>query len=285
MWTVGEIKERTEGYFRRHGVPDPRLDADILVARVMGLRRLDLYLDLHRPLTEAQLAELRPLVKRRAGREPLQHILGRTEFCGLELKVDARALIPRPETEELFELAAAEAERADGPPERVLDLGTGCGALALALAARYPGAGVVATDASGAALALARENAAALGLAERVAFREGDWLAAAAGEAPFSLIVANPPYLTEAELAVAEPEVADYEPRRALEGGGAEGTAALAAILGGARDFLAPDGVLVMETGIAQAERLGRLAEEGGLRGGPRNDLSGRTRFFVARHG
>ena len=283
MWTVGEIKERTEAYFRRHGVPDPRLDTDILVARVMGLRRLDLYLDLNRPLSEKHLSDLRPMVKRRAGREPLQHILGRAEFCGLDLKVDARALIPRPETEELFELAVAEAGADGGGPGRILDLGTGTGALALALAARFTGADVVATDASAEALALARENAAALGLEGRVRFREGDWFAAAEGEPPFSLIVANPPYLTEAELASAAPEVTEHEPRGALAGGGEDGTGALAAVLGGARAFLETDGLLAMETGIAQAEVLRRLAEEAGLRGESRNDLSGRPRFFLAR--
>ena len=145
MLTIREIKERTETFFKEKSVPNAKLDADILIAHSLGIKRLDIYLDLDRPLTEAQLTDLRSLVKRRASREPLQYIIGNTEFYGLTLKVDPRALIPRHETEELIELIV---ERLGAPPKRILDLGTGSGAIALALASRYSDAEVTATDQS-----------------------------------------------------------------------------------------------------------------------------------------
>lgn len=161
MLTVREIKQRTEAFFTQKQVPNAQLDADILIAHSLGLKRLDLYLDLDRPLTEAQLDALRPLVKRRAAREPLQYIIGTTEFYGLTLKVDARALIPRHETEELVDYIVGRLTEA---PQRILDLGTGSGALALALAFKYGDAEVTAVDQSAEALTLAAENAEALGL-------------------------------------------------------------------------------------------------------------------------
>lgn len=280
MLSVREIKERTESFFRTRGVPNPRLDADTLIARVLGLRRLDLYLDLDRPLPEARLAELRPLVKRRSEREPLQYILGTVPFCGLELRVDARALIPRPETEELCEAVCRRV--AATPPARILDLGTGSGALAVAVAACFPDAEVTAVDADAGALALARENARELDLEKRIRFLRGDWYGPVREGAAFDLILANPPYLGEAELRTAEPEVLDYEPAGALVAE-EEGLAELRRILDGAASFLAPGGLLALETGVAHHEALAALAEKAGLSGEGETDLSGRPRFFFAR--
>ncbi|TVP79240.1 MAG: peptide chain release factor N(5)-glutamine methyltransferase [Puniceicoccaceae bacterium] len=277
MLTVREIKARTETFLTQKGVPNAKLDTDILIAHSLGLKRLDLYLDLDRPLTEAQLDALRPLVKRRAGREPLQYIVGSTEFYGLTLKVDARALIPRHETEELVDRIFAHLTTA---PQSILDLGTGSGALALALASKYLNAAVTAIDLSADALALARENAAALGLTDRIQFLEGSWLEPLAGEARFDLIVANPPYLTEAEMETAEPEVVLHEPHSALVSGG-EGLDDLRHILASAKDFLNPGGHLAMETGIAQHAALKQLAETHGLTGESMEDMSGRPRFFL----
>ena len=135
MHTVREIKERTETFFSQKNVPNAKLDTDILIAHSLGMKRLDLYLDMERPLTEQQLDVLRPLVKRRATREPLQYIIGSTDFYGLTLKVDSRALIPRQETEELVDRIVARLSEA---PKRILDLGTGSGAIAFALASKYP---------------------------------------------------------------------------------------------------------------------------------------------------
>lgn len=278
MLTVREIKARTETFFSQKGVPNEKLDTDILIAHSLGLNRLDLYLDMDRPLTEAQLEALRPLVKRRASREPLQYIIGTTEFYGLTLKVDPRALIPRHETEELVDHIV---ERLAAPPPRILDLGTGSGALALALASKFPDADVTAIDQSGEALALAAENAEALGLAERLTVLQGDWFAPLPEGSQFDLIVANPPYLTEAEMQTAAPEVVGHEPAEALVSG-RDGLDDLRRILGAAKDYLAEGGLLALETGIAQHATLKQLAQDNGLSGESLEDLSGRSRFFFA---
>lgn len=279
MLSIREIKERTETFFKEKGVPNPKLDTDILIAHSLGIKRLDLYLDLDRPLTEAQLSELRPLVKRRADREPLQYIVGSTEFYGLTLKVDKRALIPRHETEELVDLII---EQQEVQPERILDLGTGSGVLALALASKYPEAEITAIDQSTDALALAAENAQALGFEDRINFLNGNWWAPIKDGATFDLIVSNPPYLTEAEMKTAEPEVIDHEPHCALVAG-ADGLNDFRILLEGTPKFLTEGGLLAMETGIAQSENLIDLAKQVGLSGNSIEDLSGRPRFFFVR--
>ena len=282
LLTIREIKERTEAFFESKGVPNARLDTDTLIARSLGIKRLELYLDLDRPLTESQLAELRPLVKRRADREPVQYIIGSVDFCDMELKVDTRALIPRYETEELVERVS---EALSVAPKQILDLGTGSGALALAFAKRYPEASVDAVDFSAQALSLAKENAITQELAERVTFYEGSWLCPLGlGEQRYDLIVSNPPYLTEEEMTTAEPEVVAYEPHSALVSG-ADGLDDLRLIFKDAAAFLKPGGLLALETGIAQAEALNTLAETAGLQGECIEDLSGRPRFYFARKG
>ena len=278
MLTIREIKERTETFFKKKGVPNAKLDTDILIAHSLGIKRLDIYLDLDRPLTEAQLTDLRSLVKRRASREPLQYIIGYTEFYGLALKVDPRALIPRHETEELIELIV---ERLEAPPTRILDLGTGSGAIALALASRYTDAEVTATDQSEKAIALAKENALALNLSSRVTFIKGNWFEPLDEGARFDLIVSNPPYLTEAEMQTAEPEVIDYEPHSALASG-QEGLDDLGLLFKSVPRHLAEGGLLALETGIGQADAIKAMALEVSLHGQSVEDLSERARFFFA---
>jgi release factor glutamine methyltransferase len=278
MLTLREIKERTETFFIEKGVPNAKLDTDSLIAHSLGIKRLDIYLDLDRPLTEAQLTDLRPLVKRRASREPLQYIVGNTEFYGLTLKVDSRALIPRHETEELVELIV---ERLKSPPMRILDLGTGSGAIALALASKYLNAEVTASDQSGEAIALAKENAAALKLSNRVTFIEGTWLEPLAESAQFDLIVSNPPYLTEAEMQTAEPEVIGHEPHSALVSG-QHGLDDFALIFESVSKHLAEGGLLAIETGIEQADAIKQMALKASLDGQSVEDLSERPRFFFA---
>jgi release factor glutamine methyltransferase len=278
MLSIREIKARTELFFKEKGVSDAKLDTDILIAHSLGVKRLDLYLDLDRPLTEAQLAELRPLVKRRANREPLQYILGSHEFCGLRLKVDRRALIPRQETEQLVELIC---ERLSCPPQRILDLGTGTGALALALASKYPDAAVTAVDLSADALSLAMENAASLGLAARVKFLLGSWCAPLPAGQSFDLVVSNPPYLTAFEMTTAEREVTDHEPSNALVSG-VDGLDDLRMIFAELPQYLAPGAVLALETGIAQTDALNELSKAAGLKGEMLPDWSGRPRFYWA---
>ena len=278
MLTIREIKERSENFFNEKSIPNAKLDTDILIAHSLGIKRLDIYLDLDRPLTEAQLTDLRSLVKRRASREPLQYIIGNTEFYGLTLKVDPRALIPRHETEELIELIV---ERLDAPPKRILDLGTGSGAIALALASRYSDAKVTATDKSEGAITLAKENALALNLSSRITFIKGNWFEPLDEDARFDLIVSNPPYLTEAEMQTAEPEVIDHEPHNALASG-KEGLDDLGLIFKSVPEHLAEGGLLALETGIGQADAIKAMALEVSLHGQSVEDLSEHPRFFFA---
>lgn len=280
MLTVLEIIKRTTDFFLGKGIESPRLNAEHLIGHALGLKRMQLYLQFERPLTEAELEKIRPLVRRRAQREPLQHILGETEFFGLKLKTDRRALIPRPETELLVELLT---ERlAANPPARILDLGTGTGAIALALASHFPAARILAVDTSEDALALAGENAVSTHLAERVQLVRSDWFAAVSADERFDLIVSNPPYLTAAETAEAQPEVRNFEPVSALTGG-SDGLADLRQIIAATPRWLASGGLLALETGIAQHATLRVLAAAAGLsQFESRQDLTQRDRFFFA---
>jgi release factor glutamine methyltransferase len=283
MLSLLEIITKTTDFLAGRGVESPRLNAEQLVGHALGLKRMQLYVQFERLLSEAELERIRPLVKRRAQREPLQHILGTVEWGGLTLRSDRRALVPRPETEELLELVLERVRPAEGEAPRVLDLGTGSGALALGLARAWPGARVTGVDASEEALALARENAAACGLGGRVAFLLSDWFSALAAAERFEVIVGNPPYLTEEEWVAAEPEVRLHDPLAALVAPEA-GLADLKRIIAGAAGRLAPGGLLALETGVEQHAVLLRELAAAGLREGEaRPDLRGRPRFVLAR--
>ena len=280
MPTVLNIVRKTSEFFAGKGVESPRLTAELLVGHALGLARMQLYLQFERELGEPELELIRPLVRRRGQREPLQHILGEAEFHGLKLKVDRRALIPRPETEWMV---ARVIERAGAaPPKSLIDLGTGGGAIALALAAAWPESRVTAIDASAEALALAGENAAATGLSGRVSFVLSDWFSAVPAEPPFDLIVGNPPYLSAEETAGAAPEVRLHEPAAALTAADG-GLADLRSILRAAPRFLAPGGWIALETGAGHHDEL-RLAagESGWTRFESLQDMSGRDRCFLA---
>ena len=279
MLTVLEIIKRTTEFLEKRGVESARLNSELLIGRVLGLKRMQLYLQFERPLAEAELEKIRPYVKRRGNREPLQYILGETEFAGVKLKVDRRALIPRPETELLVELIEANLAAA---PASILDLGTGTGAIALALAAKYPSAQVMAVDQSADAIALAAENTALLGFNERVQLLASDWFSAVPAGRKFQLIVSNPPYLTETEVAEADPEVKDHEPKAALTPGG-DGTAALRQILAEAPRYLEAGGLLACETGVAQHKQLLEAAVAAGYKQTKSlPDLTGRERYLLA---
>ncbi len=279
MLTVLEIIKRTTDFFEKRGVESSRLNAELLIGHALGLKRMQLYLQFERPLTEGELEKIRPLVKRRGNREPLQYIVGEVEFSGLKLKADRRALIPRPETEHLIELVT---RRLTVPPAGILDLGTGSGAIALALAMSYPAARLTAVDKSGEALALACENAVACGLAGRVRFVISDWFSALPAEEKFQLVIANPPYLSDGETQASPPEVRDFEPAMALSAG-PEGTSALEHIVSSARPWLATGGMLACETGIAQHRSLIELAARVGYEKiESLRDLTGRDRYLLA---
>lgn len=279
MLTVLEIIKRTTEFFSGKGIESPRLNAELLIGHALGRNRMQLYLEFERPLTETELEKIRPLVRRRAQHEPLQYIVGEMEFFGAKLKVDRRALIPRPETERLVELVGLNGMTL--APTKILDLGTGCGAIAIALALLFPSAAITAVDRSEEALALARENAAGTGLAGRVTFLASDWFAAVAAQS-FEIIVGNPPYLSAEEVAQTAPEVRGFEPMMALSAA-EDGLADLARIIREAPGHLVPGGLLALETGIAQHTRLLALATEAGFsRAESKQDLSGRDRYVLA---
>lgn len=281
MQNLLETLKKATDFLARKGLEKPRAEAEHLFAAGLGLKRLDLYLQFERLLTDAEVEKLRGLTVRRGNREPLQHIVGQVEFRDLVLKSDKRALVPRPETEELVDLALA-LFPAD-QPVRVLDLGTGSGAIALAIASERPAWVVEALDRSPDALALARENAERCGLASRVAFAESDWFSAVTDA--YDLIVSNPPYLTEAEVAEADPEVKQFDPPSALVAP-EHGLADLRKILAGAPPHLRAGGWVLCETGIGQHAALAELSARLGYAeaaGFP--DMSGRPRFWRARRG
>lgn len=252
--TVLDVIQRSAGFLEGKGVENARLNAEWLIAAALGLDRMRLYMQFDRPLNESELAAMRSKVARRAKREPLQYILGEAPFHELSLKVDCRALIPRPETEQLVELALGSLGEND-QPYRILDLGTGSGAIALALAFALPRASVWAVDRSSEALELAQENALRTGLQNRVSFVQSSWFDSLEAGEGYDLIVSNPPYLTDEEMKSAEPEVREHEPLEALVAAQA-GLSDLFAIIEGAYDRLAPGGSLWLETGIAHREAL-----------------------------
>lgn len=264
------------------GIENARLEAELMLAAVLGVRRLDLYLQYDRPLTSDEVAEFRAMVKRRLRREPLQYILGEAAFRELVLRVDRRVLIPRPETEVLVEVVL-EWARGRGEVRDAVDIGTGSGAIALSLAHEGPFERVVATDVSADALALARENAMRLGLADRVEFRAGALFDALRPGERFDVVVSNPPYIAEAEREGLAPEVREWEPELALFAPG-EGLSVIEALVEGAPAHLREGGLLALEVGLGQAERVAECMESTGAFDAPRivRDLAGRERIVLA---
>jgi release factor glutamine methyltransferase len=278
--TVLEVLRSTALYFQKRKVESPRLNAEHLLAHSLGKKRIELYLEFERVLMESELAPLRELVKRRGQGEPLQHLLGTVEFCGHNFLCDQRALVPRPETEELVE----QVQKVEGGTENasILDVGTGSGVIALSLAAALPQTTVTAADISADALALARENAERLGLTSRVHFIESD-LFSKIGER-FHLIVANLPYVPETDRPTLSREVL-RDPERALFGG-KNGDEIIRQLIAEAPAHLHPGGLLALEIGIGQADALSAFLAEHNYRDiSARQDFAGVTRFLFARHG
>jgi release factor glutamine methyltransferase len=278
------VSRKAAGVFSERGFENPRLEAELLLAGVLGVRRLDLYLQHDRPLSPEELERYRSAVRRRLKHEPLQYVLGTAAFRQLELAVDPRVLIPRPETEVLAGLVLAwAAARAAWPGrKRVLDVGTGSGAIALSLAAEGDFDDIVATDVSPDALAVASANAARCGLAARVEFRQGAFFDAVAGER-FAVVVSNPPYVADSDRPTLAPEVRDHEPALALYGG-AGGLDILARLIAEAAGYLEPGGLLALEMGLGQHDAVLALLEEAGAWAACRVelDLTGRPRFALA---
>jgi release factor glutamine methyltransferase len=264
--SVLEIIQRSTEFLTRKGVDSPRLQAELLLAHVLQVPRLKLYLNFERPMTDAELDTLRALIKRRGEREPLQHILGSTSFCGLELTVNRDVLIPRPETELLAERGwefLKQRAAAQPQPPRALDFGTGSGCLAIALAVHCPTAEVYATDISPAALAVARQNAARHQLTERLQFHLGEGFAAVPAGLRFDLLISNPPYIPRGEIARLQPEVRDFDPRSALDGG-PDGLDFFRILAREAPPWMTPTGRLMVEFGDSQENALREIFAKGG---------------------
>jgi release factor glutamine methyltransferase len=277
--TVLEVLQATTAYFKKHNVENPRLNAEHLLAHVLGRKRIELYLEFERVLTESELTPLRNLVKRRSEGEPLQHLLGTTEFCGLTFLCDRRAMVPRPETEELVEFLKAEIKK---PKSDILDVGTGSGIIALSLAAEFPDAEILAVDISDDALALAQENAARLNLATRVRFLKSNLLENVEG--CFDVIVANLPYISIQDRHTLSREVL-HDPQVALFAS-AQGDELVRELIAQAPSQLRPGGMLALEIGIGQCETLlSALAEKNYRDISFKNDYSGVKRFLFARYG
>ena len=266
--TVLEILNRTKVFFEKKGVPDPLLDAQYIISHGLKMKnRMDLYLNFEKPLTSAELDILRPLVARRANREPLQHIIGDTSFRGFTIKCDPRALIPRPETESLVDMAKDALKGIENP--FIVEIGTGTGAIAISCAKEISGAKVLATDISEEALALAQENAATNNLSDSLSFAKGDLLEAVTaetikkatgdvfGEASTKIdcLIANLPYIPDGEKGKLQPEVDKFDPALALYGG-PDGLTLVRKLIQQTEGKLSKGAPIFLEIGSEQADVL-----------------------------
>jgi release factor glutamine methyltransferase len=282
-WTVRRVVAWMQADLAKRGIDSARLDADLLVAHALKLKRLALYLDLDRPLEDQELGMIRALVERRRGFEPIAYILGEREFYGRGFEVSKDVLIPRPDTETLVEQTLL-CLRAQDDAGRVLDLCTGSGAVALTLAAELPERRVLGTDVSSAALAVAARNVERLQLTERVELSLGDLFGAVPAEERFAAITANPPYIGAEELATLEPDVRDHEPRLALDAG-ADALSFYRRIVADAPSHLQEGGSLLVEVGYTQADAVRALFEAAGLcEVRSAKDLAGTERVVIGRY-
>lgn len=286
-----EVIQRSSTYLEERGVESPRRQVEWMLAHVLGVPRLQLYLQFERELAGPPLEAMREAVRRRGKREPLQHILGTAAFCGLEFGVGPDALVPRPETELLAErawtwLGARISSRGEGGSTALvsaLDWGTGTGCLAICLAVKAPGAEVVAIDRSPAALVLARRNGERHGLGERIRWIESDGCAALPEGQSFDLIVSNPPYIPTREIAGLAPEVRDHDPRAALDGG-EDGLLLQRRLAAELPARLRSGGIVMVEFGDDQGPGVaGVFSDAGWIVEGIQCDYSGRQRFLLAR--
>lgn len=276
-WSVRRILEWAAQDFRQRGLATPRLEAELLLAHVLGVDRIRLIVDAERPLAAHELSALRALIRRRRAREPVAYLLGRREFWGLEFAVDARVLVPRPDTEALVE-EALERSRALSLHGQLLDLCTGSGCVAIAFARERPTWAVTDVDSSPSTLEIARANALRLGAVWGVQWLESDLWAAVRPEPVFDLVTANPPYVPSAEVQALDADVREWEPRLALDGGD-DGLSLVRRIVSGAPAHLRRGGVLAIELHHDQAARVEPLLVAAGFTGvRRRRDYAGRDR-------
>jgi release factor glutamine methyltransferase len=283
--TVLEIIQRSTEFLAKKGVESPRLQTELLLAHLLNLPRMQLYLNFERPLSPTEVDACRELVKRRSRREPLQHIVGSTSFCGIEIAVNRHVLVPRPETELLAERGWTflNQRTAASPTVTALDFGTGSGCLAIVLALKCPAAQIHAVEISAEALAQARKNGAHHKVLERLKFLEGDGFAALPDGLLFDLILGNPPYIPTAEIDELEPEVRHFDPRRALDGG-TDGLEFYRRLAKEAAPFLKKAGRIMLEFGDAQGGQIRELFQKQmWIVESIEEDYTHRPRFLIAR--
>lgn len=286
QWTILKLLKWTTSYFQSHQIDSPRATAEILLAHTLEVKRIDLYLQYDQPLCRSELNRFRALIKRRINREPVAYIVGRKEFWSLDLVVTGDVLIPRPETECLVESVLA-LDRGGAPPipRYTLELGTGSGAIVLALASEQVENLFWASDRSARALAVARDNARRLGLADRVHFFAGDWFEPLnQRRRAFDIIVSNPPYIARGIITQLQPEIQHYEPRQALDGD-LDGLQSLRHIIAQAHRYLAPSGYLALEIGHDQKTAVQEIINTSRCYDSPefRQDYGGYDRVVLAR--
>jgi release factor glutamine methyltransferase len=281
--TVLEAIQKSAVFLGKKNVESPRLQTELLLAHLLKMPRMKLYLNFERTLSLVEINSLRELVKRRGQREPLQHITGSTSFCGYEIAVNRQALVPRPETELLAELGWQFLSTFNSQLSTALDFGTGTGCIAIALAAKCPSAKIVVTDISVEAIALAKENVARNKVSERIEFLQSDGFVALPAEGQFDLIISNPPYIPSAEIETLQPEVRDFDPRAALDGG-ADGLDFYRKLAIEAKPFLKTAGKIMLEFGDGQAGAIKKIFEnEKWIVEAVKEDYSQRARILIAR--
>lgn len=281
--TVLDILRLSTAYLASRDSGTSRLDAELLIADALGIQRLDLYLQFERPLAEGEVEQIRERVRRRGRGEPVAYILGRREFCGHTFCVSADVLIPRPDTETLVDAVVAEVERLGIRGPRIADLGTGSGCIACTLALAIPDSSVIAVDLSASALAIAAHNVEGLGLSSRVTLRPGAW-AAPLSDDRVDVVVSNPPYVTTAELSLADVGVRDFEPSLALDGG-PDGLRCYRELLAGIDRVMTPSGILALEVDVTRAAAVATLVQAAlpSMATSIVEDLTGRPRVVVGR--
>ncbi|MEA4885035.1 MAG: peptide chain release factor N(5)-glutamine methyltransferase [Clostridia bacterium] len=280
-----DVLKLAADFLGARGVESPRLDAEVLLARILGMDRIRLYVEYDRPLALSELSRYREEIAKRASRVPVAYITGVKEFMSVEFQVDGRVLIPGPDTEILVEATRDEIADAGMSAPRIADIGTGSGAIACALAKILPGARILATDISRDALEVAAQNVSRLGLEQQVVLGSGDLFQALA--APewerVDVIVSNPPYIPSGDIPGLQPEISKYEPRLALDGG-PDGLELYRRIAAGAAAHLEPGGIVALEAGDGQAARIAELLADSGLRDiSLRQDYSGVDRVIIGR--
>ncbi len=284
-WTIKKLLDWTTDYFKKYGIEWPHLEAEILLSHSLKIPRIQLYVQFERVLNEDELAEYKKLILRRSKREPIAYITGHQPFMSLDLEVNPSVLVPRPETEKLVEVAIESAK--DLPFPHIADIGTGSGAIAVALAKYLPKAKLIGTDTSKGAIEIAKRNAEKHGVSDRCQFIEGDLFEPLAEyKDRFDMIVSNPPYIKTSEIDTLQPEISKFEPRGALDGG-EDGLKYYKQIIGRADEYLKQSGLLIIELGAGQLREVQEIISSSAKYAGTsvKKDLSGLDRVLVAEKG